>query len=170
MRSYRRQGACGRWGIRVGLCGLGLSGRVGPSLVSRGRRHVRVGAVALGNLCSVACICSWASGFASCMSLCVRSVRSAFWSSGRSARSRGFRSLGSRVFRSVVLSGAVPVLRVRARGPNSVHSSIRCTTHSQSDVPGVLVLEQLRGVAGKKNLYRAPSLWSFIELLYRAPS
>ena len=23
MRSYRRQGACGRWGIRVGLCGLG---------------------------------------------------------------------------------------------------------------------------------------------------
>ena len=55
-----------------------MSGRVGPSLVSRGRRHMRVGAVALGNLCSVACICSGASGFASCLSLCVRSVRVGF--------------------------------------------------------------------------------------------
>ena len=138
--------------VELGSVGLDMSGRVGPSLVSRGRRHVRVGAVALGNLCSVACIYCWASGFAS---FCVchfafARFGSAFWSSGRSARSRGFRSLGSRVFRSVVLSGAVPVLRVRARGPNSVHSSIRCTTHSQSDVPGVLVLERLRVVAEKK--------------------
>ena len=138
--------------FELGSVGLDMSGRVGPSLVSRGRRHVRVGAVALGNLCSVACICSWASGFASCCHFAFVRFGSAFWSSGRSARSRGFRSLGSRVFRSVVLSGAVLVLRVRARGPNSVHSSIWCTTHSQSDVPGVLVLERLRVVAGKKLL------------------
>jgi hypothetical protein len=41
------------------------------------------------------------------------------------------------------------VLRVRAR---ALICLIRCTTHSQSDVPGVLVLERLRVVAGKKKM------------------
>ena len=42
------------------------------------------------------------------------------------------------------------VLRVLARGPNSVHSSIRCTSTPQGCDPVALVLERMRVVAGGK--------------------
>ena len=107
----------------LGALGLDLwSGHVGPSLVSRGRRHVRVGAVALGNLVfRVVCICIWALGLASFMfflsRVFVRSWSASARSAGRFARSCGFRSLGSRVFRMFVLAGAVSCTSCSRAGP-----------------------------------------------------
>ena len=107
-----------------------------------------------GTWCSVLYVSAfgrWASlhSYLSCR-VFVRSWSALARSAGRFARSCGFRSLGSRVSLWSCWQVLYLVLRVRARGPNSVHSSIRCTTHSQSDVPGVLVLERLRVVAGGK--------------------
>jgi hypothetical protein len=111
--------------------------------------HGRVGVAALGNsVFRVECICM---GLGRVMRLCVRSTVFGLVGPPRSGR----RSPGP-VGSFSGLPGSLwsccqvlyLVLRVRAR---ALICLIRCTTHSQSDVPGVLVLERLRVVAGKKS-------------------
>ena len=114
----------GAWGLDLG------SGHCGLSLVSRGRRHRRVGAAALGNsVFRVVCICMGVGSRHAIMSSC--------FGLGRLCPFGPFglpvlwvRSLGSRVSSWSCWQVLYLVLRVRARGPNSVHFLIRCTTHS----------------------------------------
>ena len=129
----------GAWGLDLG------SGHCGLSLVSRGCRYVCVGASALGNFVfRVVCMC---------MGVWLR--HASFHSFGLVgpwvrppvSRSCGF-VLWAPGFFVVVLSGAVSCTSCSRAGLNL--SLIRCTTHSQSDVPGVLVLERLRVVEGAK--------------------
>ena len=148
MLACARASGLGAWGLDL------WSGHCGLSLVSRGRRHVRVGAAALGNLVfRVTCICMGVGPRFThvVMSLCVRGlgrlvlVRPAglpgpvgfvLWAPGSSVWS--------------CLQVLYLVLRVLVRGPNSVHSSIRCTSTPQGCDPVALVLERMRVVAGEK--------------------